>query len=817
MEDTSTSSTSPPTPPEPAPAAEASSAAVAGVPIPVPIPLPTPSTTPPAATGQPATMTPVPIPVGISTIPTGTIPTSLVAGRPPLTITTPFPPQFYRSDTTFNPAPYTPLRNPGIYPTLSHPTIVPPPVPSTSSTIFEKPPTSGGPPFDGMLIHPPFTVLPDSVVLTEPMNYMVLHNHSVWFLDVRDYVTLDGAPPGAIRYPRELEPPRPRRQKDLLLRCTFCPRTYAGVNAKSMWTRHVREKHRVVLSKAWTEPAQARGRVSGASPASPTTSASPSTPAPRPTPLPVPTVQPPVPRLSLPTPNPPLTTTTPLPSTSSSGIPKIIVPPRPAVTSAAAAVAATPPVRGKPGPKPKPKPTPAASPVKSPAKPGARPRGRPPKFPRPVPAASAATTPTTRSTPTPDPEPEPDPEPSGWMRTDSPPPPEGILPPRMRPGARLSVKLSRPPAEDSPAATATGSNEDNESQTDHDVVADLLLMDVDESQVPAREDVAMSGVDGDVPSSSTPEETNKPVVEGDNDFDDGFSVDMDIEEEEEEDLGPTPLGATTFSLGSLAYLTNRDLAVTPPPVLPPIPPPPAASISDVQSSGVLTPGLLPTLFAASDDVLVLRTDKMDREMKRQLVGRLREFGVDVRGDEMDVDLDELGEDGWKGLPERAVGQMMSTPNGRGADVELSPELKEFGESWLKGTTASFRDALEGLTWPSVAGPSNASADLDPNTTTNSDATASSTSTDFSSMVASELAVPLRTALTDQLAEAILGVASTVVGEALEVASEEACVEWAWRGRVLESEREHRDHGQQSAECSSAEDVIQHPLHHLLAA
>ncbi|KAJ7735118.1 hypothetical protein DFH07DRAFT_721327, partial [Mycena maculata] len=100
-----------------------------------------------------------------------------------------------------------------------------------------------------MFIHPPFNNLPDGVLLpSEGMNYSVMHQHPTWFLDIKDYITLDTNPDGAIRYPRDLEPPRPRRQKDLLLRCTFCPRTYAGVNAKSMWTRHVREKHRVVLS-----------------------------------------------------------------------------------------------------------------------------------------------------------------------------------------------------------------------------------------------------------------------------------------------------------------------------------------------------------------------------------------------------------------------------------------------------------------------------------------------------------------------------------------------------------------------------------------
>ncbi|KAJ7911111.1 hypothetical protein B0H13DRAFT_2232779 [Mycena leptocephala] len=114
-----------------------------------------------------------------------------------------------------------------------------------------------------MFIHPPFTNLPDGVVLTdEGMNYGVMHQHPTWFLDIKDYITLDTNPEGAIRYPRDLEPPRPRRQKDLLLRCTFCPRTYAGVNAKSMWTRHVREKHRVVLSKAWSDTATSSRRQS---------------------------------------------------------------------------------------------------------------------------------------------------------------------------------------------------------------------------------------------------------------------------------------------------------------------------------------------------------------------------------------------------------------------------------------------------------------------------------------------------------------------------------------------------------------------------
>ncbi|KAJ7879871.1 hypothetical protein B0H13DRAFT_1630555, partial [Mycena leptocephala] len=32
-------------------------------------------------------------------------------------------------------------------------------------------------------------------------------------------------------------------------RCTFCAKVYTGVNAKSMWRRHVLAKHRVWLGK----------------------------------------------------------------------------------------------------------------------------------------------------------------------------------------------------------------------------------------------------------------------------------------------------------------------------------------------------------------------------------------------------------------------------------------------------------------------------------------------------------------------------------------------------------------------------------------
>ncbi|KAH9947906.1 hypothetical protein B0H21DRAFT_850800 [Amylocystis lapponica] len=82
-----------------------------------------------------------------------------------------------------------------------------------------------------------------------------------WFLDPADFISAVNTDPTAIAYPPQLEPPRgwcPTRKKDLKegwpdgsgpkLRCTFCRRSYSGVNAKSMWRRHVYEKHKIAMS-----------------------------------------------------------------------------------------------------------------------------------------------------------------------------------------------------------------------------------------------------------------------------------------------------------------------------------------------------------------------------------------------------------------------------------------------------------------------------------------------------------------------------------------------------------------------------------------
>jgi len=116
-----------------------------------------------------------------------------------------------------------------------------------------------------VFIHPPFTTFPDSHKYPDGLCYQVLADNPEWFLDPNDFIHQNNPNPQAIPYPPILEPPRgwcPARKKDLKdrgsegwpegeeprLRCTFCRRTYAGVNAKSMWRRHVFEKHKIAMA-----------------------------------------------------------------------------------------------------------------------------------------------------------------------------------------------------------------------------------------------------------------------------------------------------------------------------------------------------------------------------------------------------------------------------------------------------------------------------------------------------------------------------------------------------------------------------------------
>jgi hypothetical protein len=114
-------------------------------------------------------------------------------------------------------------------------------------------------------IHPPFTSFPNSHKYPQGLTYAVMAENPDWFLDATDFISPSNTSLNAICYPAQLEPPRgwcPAKKKDLRqrgsegwpegeeprLRCTFCRRTYAGVNAKSMWRRHVYEKHKIAMA-----------------------------------------------------------------------------------------------------------------------------------------------------------------------------------------------------------------------------------------------------------------------------------------------------------------------------------------------------------------------------------------------------------------------------------------------------------------------------------------------------------------------------------------------------------------------------------------
>jgi len=130
-------------------------------------------------------------------------------------------------------------------------------------------------------IHPPFDTFPNAHMFPDGLTYNLLAENPEWFLDPSDFASQGNTNPNAIAYPLHLEPPRgwcPAKKKDLKerggdgwpegeeprLRCTFCRRTYAGVNAKSMWRRHVFEKHKIAMSNRRDGNSdRPRGRGSG--------------------------------------------------------------------------------------------------------------------------------------------------------------------------------------------------------------------------------------------------------------------------------------------------------------------------------------------------------------------------------------------------------------------------------------------------------------------------------------------------------------------------------------------------------------------------
>lgn len=187
-------------------------------------------------------------------------------------------PAFFASATSpFNPKPYVPNV------TSSHTFNAPKPLPSTRShpsahlaqPILVMDPSPSDP--NAVFIHPPFVDFPNSHLYPEGLSYSLMAANPEWFLDQNDFISSISKNPDTIPYPPQLEPPRgwcPAKKKDLKalgpdgwpdgeeprLRCTFCRRTYAGVNAKSMWRRHVYEKHKIAMSNRRDNHDRTRGR-----------------------------------------------------------------------------------------------------------------------------------------------------------------------------------------------------------------------------------------------------------------------------------------------------------------------------------------------------------------------------------------------------------------------------------------------------------------------------------------------------------------------------------------------------------------------------
>ncbi|KAJ7103423.1 hypothetical protein B0H15DRAFT_874921 [Mycena belliarum] len=182
---------------------------------------------------------------------------------------------FVPAEDSFKPRPYTPKAPPA---REAHPERVPVrPLASHALSTLGLDPLPTDP--DVFFLRYPFTSFPDQHLYPEGVSYTTLAENLNWFLDPEDYLYENCTNPDAVPYPAALEPPRgwcPARKKDLKekgpegwpegeqprLRCTFCRRTYAGVNAKSMWRRHVFEKHKIAMANRRNDMERPRGRNS---------------------------------------------------------------------------------------------------------------------------------------------------------------------------------------------------------------------------------------------------------------------------------------------------------------------------------------------------------------------------------------------------------------------------------------------------------------------------------------------------------------------------------------------------------------------------
>lgn len=199
--------------------------------------------------------------------------------------------QFVPAESTFHPRPYQPT------PAVNAPSrqVSRPPTSQASTTstssrqnsVQRNRPTQAADPSphdpSAVFIHPPFTDFPEAHKYKDGLTYNLMAANPEWFLDPADFIAPGNENPDAIGYPSQLEPPRgwcPQKKtkegwaqgEEPKLRCTFCRRFYSGANAKSMWRRHVLEKHKIAMANRRDNPTGRGGRTSNSVYALPITS-----------------------------------------------------------------------------------------------------------------------------------------------------------------------------------------------------------------------------------------------------------------------------------------------------------------------------------------------------------------------------------------------------------------------------------------------------------------------------------------------------------------------------------------------------------------
>lgn len=189
-------------------------------------------------------------------------------------------PQFIPAEATFNPRPYQP---PHAVNASSRQVSRPPPSQASSTSTSSRQnsvqrtrPTQAADPTpsdpSAVFIHPPFTDFPEAYKYKDGLTYNLMAANTEWFLDAADFIAPGNDNPDAIGYPSQLEPPRgwcPQKKakegwsqgEEPKLRCTFCRRFYSGANAKSMWRRHVLEKHKIAMANRRDNPTGRGGRT----------------------------------------------------------------------------------------------------------------------------------------------------------------------------------------------------------------------------------------------------------------------------------------------------------------------------------------------------------------------------------------------------------------------------------------------------------------------------------------------------------------------------------------------------------------------------